>query len=129
MNPIRILLVDDEVDVLRLLGRRLTRLGYEVIPSVDARQAIDLLEEHAFDLAILDVTMPGLNGLELAEWCRRRFAGLKILLLTGSPVIGEIEEAGYPHLAKPLGNLRELDVAVERILAEHGLERREGNAA
>jgi CheY-like chemotaxis protein len=129
MNPIRILLVDDEVEVLRLLGRRLTRLGYEVIPSIDARQAIDLLEEHAFDLAVLDITMPGLSGLELAERCQRRFAGLKILLLTGSQIVGEIEEAGYPHLAKPLGNLRDLDVAVERILAERCVEGRKSDAA
>ena len=120
MKAARILLVDDEVEIIRLLTRRLTRRGYEVAAATDAGQALALLEQRACDLAIIDFMMPGISGLELAAQCRLRFPALKILMLTGSPVVTEIEAAGYAYLPKPLENLQELDSVVERMLVEAG---------
>ncbi|MBI2902136.1 MAG: response regulator [Candidatus Methylomirabilis oxyfera] len=117
MKIVRILLVDDEEEVLRLLQRRLTRRGYAVTTATDGSQALASLQHGAFDVAILDFMMPGMNGLELAGQCRARDPGLRILMLTGSPVIGEIEAEGYLCLRKPLENLEELDQAIERLLA------------
>lgn len=119
-EAVRILLVDDEVDIVRLLTRRLTRLGYQVTGASEGAQALALLEERQFDMAIMDFMMPGMNSLELADRWRVRYRGLKILFLTGSPVISEIEAAGYPWLRKPLENLQELDVMIKRILSEKG---------
>lgn len=117
---VRILLVDDETEILRLLARRLTRLGYQVAAASDGAQALALLGERHFDLAIMDFLMPGTNSLELADRCRVRYPDLKILMLTGSPVIAEIEAAGYCCLRKPLENLQELDLAIERMLSDEG---------
>ncbi|HWQ68725.1 MAG TPA: response regulator, partial [Patescibacteria group bacterium] len=69
-----------------------------------------------FDIAVLDLMMPGMNGLDLAAQCRLRYPGMKILMLTGSPVIEEIERIGYASLRKPLENLQDLDAAIERLL-------------
>lgn len=60
--------------------------------------------------------MPGMNGLALLAQCCLRGSGLKILMLTGSPVIDEIEIAGYTCLRKLLENLQDLDMAIERLL-------------
>jgi CheY-like chemotaxis protein len=109
--------VDDETEILRLLRRRLTRLGYDVTAASDGSQALASLRDAAFDAAILDFMMPGMTGLELAGHCRARFPTLRILMLTGSPVIAEIEAQGYLCLRKPLDNLEELDRAIERLLA------------
>ena len=118
MKAARILLVDDEEEILRLLTRRLTRRGYNVSTATDGNRALALLHEGAFDVAVLDFMMPGMSGLEVAAQCRLRFPGLKILMLTGSPVLKEIEEAHYPCLRKPLEDLQELDRLIERLLAQ-----------
>ena len=115
MKGARILLVDDEPEIVRLLTRRLRRKGCEVTPATDSGQALALLAQGPFDLAIVDFMMPGMNGLELAAQCCLRRPGLKILILTGSPVIEEIEIAGYACLRKPLENLQDLDVAIKRL--------------
>jgi len=122
----RILLVDDEAEILRLLTRRLTRQGYAITTAADSNQALALLAEEIFDLAILDFMMPGATGLELAEHCRAWYPGLRILMLTGSPVIAEIEEQEYICLRKPLENLQELDQTIERLLAPEGRNSGEG---
>jgi CheY-like chemotaxis protein len=126
MKVVRILLVDDEEEIRRLLTRRLTRRGYAVTTATDGSQALAMLEQGAFNLAILDYMMPGMNGLELAAHCRLRYPGLRILILTGSPVIVEIETHGYHCLRKPLENLEELDQAIGRLLAPEGKNPGEG---
>ena len=126
MKVARILLVDDEAEVRRFLARRLSRRGYEVTTATDSDQARALLAEGAFDLAILDFMMPGMNGLELAAQCRLRYPDVRVLMLTGSPVISEIEMAGYPCLRKPLENLQEFDQTIERLLAPEGNNPGEG---
>lgn len=120
MKGARILLVDDEPEILRLLARRLGRQGCEVTPATDSARALELLRQGPFDIAIVDFMMPGMNGLELAAQCCQRYPGLKILMLTGSPVVEEIEAVGYASLRKPLENLHELDVAIERLLHPKG---------
>jgi len=113
----RILIVDDEPEILRLLARRLTRRGYQVSQASGSQEALARLQEAIFDLAILDYMMPDTNGLELARRCRTRQPTLQVLILTGSPVTSEIERAGYPYLRKPLENLDHLDEAIEGLVA------------
>lgn len=60
-----ILVVDDEVGALTLIGIMLERGGFEVLKARDAYAALELLENHKPDLIILDVMMPGMNGIEL----------------------------------------------------------------
>ena len=126
MKAVRILLVDDEEEIRRLLTRRLTRRGYAVTTVTDGSQALAMLEQGSFNLAILDYMMPGMNGLELAGQCRARQPSLRILIMTGSPIIAEIEAQGYLCLRKPLENLGELDQAIGRLLAPEVTEPLEG---
>jgi two-component system cell cycle response regulator CpdR len=127
MKVTRILLVDDEAEIRRFLARRLSRRGYAVTTAADGNQALALLAEGAFDLAILDFMMPGMNGLELAAQCHLRYPDLRILMLTGSPVVSEIERARYPCLRKPLENLEELDQTIKRLLATEDSDPSEGD--
>lgn len=126
MTVARVPLVDDEAEIRRFLVRRLNRRGYEVTTATDSDQALAPLAEGDFDLAMLDFMMPGMNGLELAQHCRARYPDLRVLMLTGSPVVSEIEMASYPCLRKPLENLQELDQTIERLLAPEGRNSGEG---
>lgn len=117
MMSVRILLVDDEAEILRLLSRRLTRRGHQVSAATNGEEALARLQEVAFEVAILDYMMPGMNGLELARQCLARRPELKILILTGSPIIAEIEAEGFACLRKPLENLDGLDEAIRGLAA------------
>ena len=122
MNPPSLIIVDDEEEILRLLSRRFRRRGYRVVTAGSGAEALARIEETACDVAIFDLMMPGMSGLELARRCRSRWPALRMLILTGSPVFTEIEEVGLPYLRKPLENLQGLDDAVERLLAERPAE-------
>ncbi len=68
----RILVVDDEIGALTLIGIMLDRGGFEVLKARDANQAIETLDKDTPDLIILDVMMPGIDGIELCKMIRAR---------------------------------------------------------
>jgi CheY-like chemotaxis protein len=104
------------------LTRRLTRRGHHVTTATCGSEALARLQEAEFEVAILDFMMPGMNGLELARQCRERRPEMKLLILTGSPTIAEIEAESFACLRKPLENLQGLDEAIVRLLAGNGEE-------
>jgi two-component system KDP operon response regulator KdpE len=81
MSPERILIVDDEPRVLRMLHAGLTARGYEVTTATTGEQGLDLLATGHFDLLVLDLRLPGIDGLEV---CRsvRSWSSLPILILS-----------------------------------------------
>jgi two-component system, OmpR family, KDP operon response regulator KdpE len=81
MSPERILVVDDEPRVLRMLHAGLTAKGYEVTTATTGEQGLDLLATCHFDLLVLDLRLPGIDGLEV---CRRlrSWSQLPILILS-----------------------------------------------
>ncbi|WP_413364470.1 response regulator transcription factor [Lysinibacillus sp. 3P01SB] len=84
----RIMVVDDDQDILQLVSIHLTREGYEVERASDAQQALDLLEEKDVDLAIVDVMMPGMNGFELTKTLTKDL-DIPVILLTAK---GQLED-------------------------------------
>ena len=81
----RILVVEDQLKVRRLAGRILTRLGYDVLESGNAADALHILAGSAdVDLLFTDIVLPGgMSGVELADEARRRRPGLKVLYTSG----------------------------------------------
>lgn len=86
MSRIRILVVDDEPNNQRILNYTLNKKGYETITAGTGEAALELLKENTPDLAILDVSMPGMDGITLLEHIRAmpQFARLPVIILTGS---------------------------------------------
>jgi len=82
LEPLRILAVEDEPDVLDVLRAMLTGAGHTVVTAASGREALDLFEREAVDLVITDLGMPGMTGLALAKELKRRRA-VPVLLLTG----------------------------------------------
>jgi DNA-binding response OmpR family regulator len=84
MNKQKLLIVDDEPDVLKLLGERLAKAGYDVIKASDGKEAIALAQKQMPDLIILDIAMPGMDGSEVANILRAdaKTKGIPILFLT-----------------------------------------------
>lgn len=78
----RLLIVDDEPDFVKALAKGLRREGYAVDIAADGSCALELLSENEYDLAILDLNLPGMDGLEVARLARVDYPALLILMLT-----------------------------------------------
>lgn len=105
MSDEHILVVDDDSRLLRLLQRYLSENGYRVSTAPDALTAREVLQRIQPDALVLDVTMPGEDGLSLTNSLRREGLSLPILLLTarGEPAdrIGGLEAGADDYLGKP----------------------------
>jgi DNA-binding response OmpR family regulator len=104
----RILAVDDDPLAVGALRQILTQRGYEVTTTTSGEEALAVLAEQAFDLAILDVTMPGMSGYDLCRQIRKdeRTLDLPVIFLTAKALLmdqAEGEDAGSDlYLIKPV---------------------------
>lgn len=89
----KLLLADDDLHIRTLLRHFLTKEGYSVIECRDGREALDKLGEEAVDLAIVDVMMPNVDGLELCSHIREHY-DIPVILLTARAQLSD-KEQGY----------------------------------
>ena len=116
-----VLVADDDPDILTLVGFRLERAGYEVLPARDGEEALALALERQPDLAILDVMLPKLDGYEVTQRLRSNQAtsGMPVILLTARVQEADITrgfEAGADDYIKKPFSPQELRARVQAIL-------------
>lgn len=87
----RILVVDDDINIQRLVTIHLTQEGYQIFKTSDAEEALSLIEKQNVDLAIVDVMMPGMNGFELTKILTEDWE-IPVILLTAKGQLSEKEE-------------------------------------
>ena len=117
-HPARILLVDDEQSVQKLLSYPLRKEGYEVVPALDGEEALDRARGQSFDLIVLDVMLPKMDGFEV---CRKLRADstVPIIMLTAKAeefdkVLG-LELGADDYITKPF-SMREFRSRVKAVL-------------
>ncbi len=110
-NPTRILVVDDEVFVREALELYLVSEGFRVFPAEDGKAALEILEAEPFDLAILDILMPRMNGIALLREMRKRYPDIEVIMASGCSTIESaiecIQLGAYDYVAKPILNFDE----------------------
>ena len=84
-EKLKVLVVDDERDIVSLLKDFLTLKGYDVVDAYNSQEALGILREQKTDLVLLDVMMPGMRGTEAAKVIREKYPLTKIVILTGYP--------------------------------------------
>jgi len=112
-DKIRLLIVDDEVKFLESISKRLEMRGFDVTTASNGQAAIDIAREEKYDLALLDLKMPGLDGKQVLEILKKEHKFLEVVILTGH---GSYESAvectqlgAFGYLPKPY----ELDKLLE----------------
>ncbi|MGV3263621.1 response regulator transcription factor [Cytobacillus oceanisediminis] len=122
----KILVVDDDVNIQKLVTIHLNREGYQVLRANNAQEALALLEEQTADLAVVDVMMPGMDGFELTRLLTNDF-GIPVILLTAKGQLGDKEQGflsgSEDYIVKPF-EVKELLFRVAVVLrrAERAME-------
>lgn len=118
----QVLVVDDERTVARVFGRVLEAAGHRVSICYDGAMALNLLGRYAFDVILSDLSMPGLDGIELLRAVRSRDLDLPVILVTGTPsmdsAILAVEYGAQRYLQKPVDS-RSLCEAVSKAISLH----------
>lgn len=100
-----LLVVDDEVDFAKMIQKTLVQAGYRVDAAVSATQAIAFQRKHPYDLALVDMRMPEMTGLELLQYLKARDKKIFVILMTayGSLSLGieALRRGAIHYLAKP----------------------------
>ncbi|MBW1765836.1 MAG: response regulator [Deltaproteobacteria bacterium] len=105
----RVLLVDDEKELVSTLAERLAIRNIDSDWVTDGEDALKLVETHCYDVAVLDIRLPGISGLDLQKKMRLECPGLKFIFMTGHGSQGDFQagatEAGTDYyLVKPVGS-------------------------
>ena len=117
----RALFVDDEVEFLELMHKRLTRRGMDVITAPDGQTALNLLDQamqegQTFEIVVMDVRMPGMDGFETLRHMKEKAPKIPVILLTGHACMGVavqgLDLGAYDYMLKPVA-ISELIIKME----------------
>ena len=118
---IRILAVDDERPITELLRLSLGRAGYSCVCAYDGIEAANLIEKEPFDLILLDIMLPGIDGFELMDYIRT--TGIPVIFLTAKNAVSDrvkgLRMGAEDYIVKPFDVL-ELLARVDGVLRRHG---------
>lgn len=118
----KILIIDDDEVLLRMLSITLAEEGYSVLTTADGPQGITLYKEHRPALVLLDLGLPGMNGIEVLKEIRRFDNKAKVIVVTGygsvESAVGAIRYGAWDYVQKPVETdilLRKMESALSRI--------------
>ena len=118
---VRILAVDDERAIAELLRLSLTQAGYECVCAYDGVEAANRIEQESFDLILLDIMLPGIDGFELMDYIRS--TGIPVIFLTAKNAVADrvkgLRMGAEDYMVKPF-DIQELLARVEGVLRRHG---------
>ena len=121
----RILVVDDELFVRELLLEFLSTEGYEVSLADSGEKAVKLMQTQPADLVLVDLKMPGIDGVETLKQMKKIAPDSLAIIMTGYPTIESSIEAlrqgAYDYVVKPF-KLNDLKSSIEKALREHKLK-------
>ena len=116
----KVLVVDDEEVIRQSFERSLSGVRCTVRTALSGHDAIRLMEEEPCDVVLVDIRMPGMNGIELLREIKDRWPESEVVVITGYPTIESAKEAvklgAFNYLAKPVGPREVIDVATRAMI-------------
>lgn len=118
----KILIVDDQFGIRMLLQELFQREGYQTFQAADGKKALEIVTTHDPDIVLLDMKIPGMDGLEILKHIKANDSDCKVLVMTAYGELGMIQEAmdmgAIAYVAKPF-DIMELRDQINRLLTEH----------
>lgn len=131
MEKFSVLIVDDEVEFVETIVKRLRNMGLDVEGVHSGKDALEMIETRDFDVCILDFRMPGMDGIETLRQLKKRKPLIEVIMLTGHGSVESgiqgLQLGAYNYLMKPVALkdlLAQMSLAYERKLIEEGRERK-----
>ncbi|HEY8503660.1 MAG TPA: sigma-54 dependent transcriptional regulator [Gemmataceae bacterium] len=126
--PVRLLIVDDDEQLRQTLARRFERHGMAVTAAGSGEEAVALAGREVWDVALLDLHLPGMSGIDLLERLKEAQPALEALMLTAhgsiETAIDAMKRGAYDYLSKPF-HLPELEVHIQKACEKARLARRQ----
>jgi DNA-binding NtrC family response regulator len=126
--PIRLLIVDDDEALRQTLARRFERLGLSVVAAGSGEEALTRAAQTRFDVALLDLHLPGMTGIDVLARLKERQPELEAIMLTAhgsmETAVDAMKKGAYDYLAKPF-HLPDLEIHVQKAFEKVQLLRRE----
>lgn len=114
--PASILVVDDEKDFVEMLSLRLQEVGEKVSTAYSGKECLETLEKTSIDVVILDIKMPGMDGMETLKEIKKRFPIIEVIMLTGhgstETAVEGMKSGAFDYLMKP-ADFDDLDAKLE----------------
>ncbi|MBE6184712.1 response regulator [Heyndrickxia ginsengihumi] len=105
MSKEKILIVDDQFGIRILLTEVLQKEGYETFQAANGVQALELVKKYTFDLVLLDMKIPGMDGIEILKRMKKIHSDIRVIIMTAYGELDMIEETkklgALTHFAKP----------------------------
>jgi DNA-binding NtrC family response regulator len=118
-DPIRLLLIDDEVGYVNVLSNRLSKRNFQVGKAYSAAEAFQIMRKRDFDVAVLDLKMEDMDGIEILKILKKMAPELVVIMLTGhgsaEAAQEGIKQGAFDYLTKPC----ELDELIQKIQEAH----------
>jgi two-component system response regulator AtoC len=103
----RILIVDDDETVRSSYRRSLEGISHNVMAARDGEEALQMMEQYPCDIVLLDMRMPGRDGLSVLRTIKQKWPESEVVIITGYPTVDSAKEAvrlgAYDYIAKPVG--------------------------
>jgi two-component system, response regulator, stage 0 sporulation protein F len=116
----RVLIVDDQYGIRILLNEVLQKEGYDTYQAANGLQALEIVQENVPDLILLDMKIPGMDGIEILKRVKALYPDMKVIIMTAYGELDMIQEAmdlgAITHFAKPF-DIVDIREAVKKYLA------------
>ncbi len=107
IDKARVLVVDDDEVVRRSYLRSLENISRNVATASDGEEALETMEQNSFDVVLLDMRMPGRDGMSVLSTIKQKWPESEVVIITGYPSVAAAKEAvrlgAYDYVAKPIG--------------------------
>lgn len=119
MSERKILITDDRAGIRSLLKEVLQESGYEVLTAAGGQEGIKIVQENTIDIVLLDMKMPGMDGLETLRLIKKAQPNVKVIIMTAyedMEIIKEVQKRGAScYISKPF-DIEELLSTIKRLL-------------
>lgn len=126
MTEFDVLLVDDEDRFLHTMGRLLTRLGYSLCTANGGPEALEMMSRHDIQVVVLDVRMPGMDGLQVLKTIKQKYPLAEVIMLTGHATVDAavdgLKSGAADYIMKPV-DIETLTLKIDQSLEKRSLKK------
>jgi len=118
----RILIVEDDIQLNATITKFLELLSFEVNSTIDGEEAISIIDKSNFDMYLIDINLPNINGLDIVKYIRKKDITTPIIMITASLEVDNFITAydnGCSEYIKKPFHLKELEIRIENLLNKH----------